>query len=213
VLDGSGIRFMLHAGVLGRFNAANLLAVLGALLASGVDLQVAATALRDIVPVAGRMQQLGGGTRPLVVIDYAHTPDALDKVLSTLREQLHESRHGRLVCVFGCGGNRDVGKRPLMGEIASRLADSVVVTSDNPRDEDPEHIIAEIRVGMQGAYRVQSDRARAIAEAVAQAQPGDIVLIAGKGHEDYQEIAGIRHAFSDRAVAETALRAYEGGVA
>lgn len=204
----------LQAGLLGRFNASNLLAVLGALLASGVELQDAVAALRDIVPVAGRMQQLGGAGRPLVVIDYAHTPDALEKVLAALREQLQASdTRGRLVCVFGCGGNRDAGKRPLMGAAASRLADNVVLTSDNPRDENPARIIADIEAGVQGDYRIQPDRARAIAEAVAQAQPGDIVLVAGKGHEDYQEIAGVRHAFSDRTVAETALRTYEGGIA
>ena len=203
----------LQAGLLGRFNASNLLAVLGALLASDVDLQAAVMALRDIVPVAGRMQQFGGGSLPLVVIDYAHTPDALDKVLAALREQLQAAgSSGRLVCVFGCGGNRDVGKRPLMGEVASRLADSVVLTSDNPRDEDPLRIIAEIEAGLQGTYRVQPDRERAIAEAVAQAQPGDIVLVAGKGHEDYQEIAGVRHAFNDRIVVETALQAYGGAL-
>ena len=199
----------LQAGLIGRFNAYNLLAVLGALLASDTTLTDAATALRAIAPVPGRMQQLGGGVQPLVVIDYAHTPDALEKVLATLREQQTDgAKSSRLVCVFGCGGNRDAGKRPLMGEVASRLADSVIVTSDNPRDEDPARIIAEIERGMRGNHHVQPDRALAIAEAVAQARPGDIVLVAGKGHEAYQEIGGIRHAFSDRSVAEAALRTY-----
>ena len=198
----------LQAGLIGRFNAYNLLAVLGALLASDTTLAAAVAALRAIGPVPGRMQQLGGGAKPLVVIDYAHTPDALEKVLVTLREQTDAARHTRLVCVFGCGGNRDAGKRPLMGGVAARLADSVIVTSDNPRDEDPARIIAEIEHGMHGNHRVQPDRALAIAEAVAQAQPGDIVLVAGKGHEAYQEIGGVRHAFNDRNVAEAALQSY-----
>jgi UDP-N-acetylmuramoyl-L-alanyl-D-glutamate--2,6-diaminopimelate ligase len=158
------------------------------------------------------MQQLGGGKQPLVVVDYAHTPDALEKVLMALREQTK----GRLLCVFGCGGNRDAGKRPLMGEAASRLADSVVVTSDNPRHENPADIIAAIVAGMRGDYRVEPDRAAAIALAVNMAQPGDIVLVAGKGHEDYQEIAGIRHPFSDQQVVSQTLQRYlheQGGAA
>lgn len=201
----------ISAGLLGRFNAYNLLAVLSALLASGADLEQATAALRDIKPVAGRMQQLGGGAQPLVVIDYAHTPDALEKVLTTLAEQLQSSGSaGRLVCVFGCGGNRDAGKRPLMGQIASTLADAVIVTSDNPRNEDPERIIAEIEAGMTRSYRTEPDRAAAIRIAIEAAQPGDIVLIAGKGHEDYQEVAGIKHHFSDRIAAEQALSTYGG---
>ncbi|HWV62944.1 MAG TPA: cyanophycin synthetase, partial [Oxalicibacterium sp.] len=115
---------------------------------------------------------------------------------------------GRLICVFGCGGDRDAGKRPLMGEIACRLADAVIVTSDNPRHENPDDIIAAIEAGMQGRYRVEQDRAAAIALAVKTARPGDIVLIAGKGHEDYQEIAGVRQPFSDREVAVQALQTF-----
>lgn len=203
----------LEAGLLGRFNAYNLLAVLAALLASDIELMQAVNALREIRPVAGRMQQLGGGDRPLLVIDYAHTPDALENVLNTLREQLQAGgTQGRLICVFGCGGNRDAGKRPLMGEVATRLANAVVLTSDNPRHEDPARIIADVEAGMRSDYRVQPDRAAAIAEAVRMAKPGDIVLIAGKGHEDYQEIAGVKHPFSDRSVAEQALHT-EGGAA
>lgn len=190
-----------RAALLGRFNASNLLAVLSVLLVSGVALADAVKALSGLHAAPGRMQQIGGGVQPLVVIDYAHTPDALEKVLLTLREQVR----GRLVCVFGCGGDRDKGKRPLMGEVASRLADKVVLTSDNPRSEEPASIVAEISAGLQRPSQVELDRAVAIQAAVQNAQAGDVVLIAGKGHEDYQEIAGVRHAFSDLAVATLAL--------
>lgn len=192
------------AGLLGRFNACNVLAVLATLLVSDVSLQQAVNAIAKIGAISGRMQQLGGGKQPLVVIDYAHTPDALEKVLMVLREQTR----GRLFCVFGCGGNRDAGKRPLMGEAASRLADSVVVTSDNPRHENPADIITAIVAGMRGDYRIEPDRAAAIALAVNMAKPGDIVLVAGKGHEDYQEIADVRHPFSDQQVVGLALKRY-----
>jgi UDP-N-acetylmuramoyl-L-alanyl-D-glutamate--2,6-diaminopimelate ligase len=156
------------------------------------------------------MQTLGGNAHPLVVVDYAHTPDALDKVLATLREIVGG---GRLVCVFGCGGNRDRGKRPLMGQAVERGADEIWVTSDNPRHEDPRHIINDILAGMPGArpnhpVHVEPDRARAIFEAIGNAHQGDVVLIAGKGHEDYQEIAGERLPFSDPAVARKALEAW-----
>jgi UDP-N-acetylmuramyl-tripeptide synthetase len=156
-------------------------------------------------PVPGRMQKLGGGRRPLVVVDYAHTPDALEQVLKSLRE-VAAGTAGRIVCVFGCGGDRDRGKRPLMGAVASRLADSVVVTSDNPRSEDPRKIIADIRQGMRGDYAVEPDRRRAIALALQASKRGDIVLVAGKGHETYQETNGVRRPFSDVAVARTALQ-------
>lgn len=200
-------RTLLEAGVVGRFNAYNLLAVLATLLVSDVGLALAVTALRSVRPVAGRMQQLGGGKQPLVVIDYAHTPDALEKVLTALAEQAGQ-RKGMLICVFGCGGNRDTGKRPLMGEVACKLADRVIVTSDNPRNEDPAAIIAAVVTGMSGDYRIEPDRAAAIRFAVNSATPGDIVLVAGKGHEDYQEIAGIKHPFSDHAAVEQALQQY-----
>lgn len=190
------------AALLGHFNAYNLLAVLSTLLVSNFSLEQAVNAVAGIRAVSGRMQQLGGGKQPLVVIDYAHTPDALEKVLMTLREQCN----GRLYCVFGCGGNRDAGKRPLMGQVASRLADTVVVTSDNPRHENSSDIISAIVAGVQGDFRVEPDRATAIALAMNMAKPGDIVLVAGKGHEDYQEIAGVRYPFSDEQVASLALK-------
>ncbi len=194
---------LINAPVLGRFNAYNVLAVLTVLLALKVSLPDAVAAIAKIKPVQGRMQQFGGGEQPLVVVDYAHTPDALEKVLSTLREQVE----GKLVCVFGCGGDRDAGKRPLMGSVAVRLADAVVVTSDNPRSEDPHHIIQQILSGMAGQGLVEPDRACAITQAVQLAQKGDVVLIAGKGHEDYQEVAGVRTPFSDAAAAQSALAA------
>jgi UDP-N-acetylmuramoyl-L-alanyl-D-glutamate--2,6-diaminopimelate ligase len=195
----------LDAPLLGRFNAANLLAVLTTLLVSGVKLEDACQALAHITPPPGRMQTLGGNVHPLVVVDYAHTPDALEKVLATLREIVGG---GRLICVFGCGGNRDRGKRPLMGRAAAEGADEVWITSDNPRNEDPRKIIDDILAGTGGKPRVEPDRARAIFEAIGGAHQGDVVLIAGKGHEDYQEIAGERLPFSDVAVANKALEAW-----
>ena len=198
-------RAELDAPLLGRFNASNLLAVLTTLLVSGVALGDACRAFVPITPPAGRMQTLGGGAQPLVVVDYAHTPDALEKVLATLREIVEG---GRLICVFGCGGNRDKGKRPLMGAAASRAADVVWITSDNPRNEDPRHIIDDILAGCDGAPHVEADRARAIFEAIGEARRGDVVLIAGKGHEDTQEIAGERLPFADIDVAGRALAAW-----
>jgi UDP-N-acetylmuramoyl-L-alanyl-D-glutamate--2,6-diaminopimelate ligase len=202
--DLRGVHFA--APVVGRFNASNLLAVTGALLAREERLEDIAVALRAIRPPPGRMQALGGKDEPLVVVDYAHTPDALEKALGVLRETA-AARGGRLLCVFGCGGERDPGKRPQMGAIAEALADSVVLTSDNPRGEDPYAIIDAIRGGMRRPPQVQADRARAIAEAIAVAHARDVVLLAGKGHEPYQEIAGMRHAYSDIEAAKSALEA------
>ena len=201
--DLRGERFV--APVVGRFNAANLLAVVGALLTRNERLADIAAALRNIRPPPGRMQVLGGVQQPLVVVDYAHTPDALEKVLEVLRETA-AARGGILVCVFGCGGERDPGKRPQMGSIAERLADRVVLTSDNPRRDDPQAIIDGILGGMQRPPLVQPERGRAIADAVAGADERDVILIAGKGHEPYQEIAGVRHPFSDTDAATAALR-------
>jgi UDP-N-acetylmuramoyl-L-alanyl-D-glutamate--2,6-diaminopimelate ligase len=143
-----------------------------------------------------------------VAVDYAHTPDALDKALQALRP-LAKQRGGKLWCVFGCGGDRDPTKRPLMAAVAEKNADSVVVTSDNPRGEKPENIISQILLGLSHheSVQVQADRALAIAESVAAAAPQDVILLAGKGHEDYQEIAGVKHAFDDRVHAQAALNA------
>jgi UDP-N-acetylmuramoyl-L-alanyl-D-glutamate--2,6-diaminopimelate ligase len=195
------------ANLIGRFNVYNVLAVLATLLASKVSLDDAIDAISRIEPVSGRMQQLGGDKLPLVVVDYAHTPDALEKVLTTLKEQAQKD--AKLICVFGCGGNRDPGKRELMGIVASTIANAVVVTSDNPRDEVPEDIIQDIASGMHGNFAIEEDRAKAISVGIFSAKPGDIVLIAGKGHEDYQEIAGKKHHFSDVEQAKDVLKIYE----
>jgi UDP-N-acetylmuramoyl-L-alanyl-D-glutamate--2,6-diaminopimelate ligase len=198
-----------NANLIGRFNVYNVLAVLSAMLVSNVTLTDAVEAITHIQPLNGRMQKFGGGKLPLVVVDYAHTPDSLKNVLLALREETKQ----RLICVFGCGGNRDQGKRAIMGQVASDLADGVVVTTDNPRDENPEEIIQAILGGINNEYAVEEDRAKAIAIAIANAQAGDVVLIAGKGHEDYQEIAGIKHSFSDAEQVTKALVRYGVSVA
>lgn len=185
--------FALQLPLLGRFNVSNVLAVIGGLLALDIPLSDIAGALRHALPVPGRMESFMGN-HPTVVVDYAHTPDALEKVLSSLREHAE----ARLICVFGCGGDRDSGKRPEMGGIAVRLADIVVITSDNPRSEDPAVIVSDIQAGTGVApVIVEMDRHRAIRKAITMAKRNDIVLVAGKGHEDYQEVAGLRHPFSD----------------
>ncbi|HSN19059.1 MAG TPA: UDP-N-acetylmuramoyl-L-alanyl-D-glutamate--2,6-diaminopimelate ligase [Usitatibacter sp.] len=221
-LSEAGVRFRIEgewgegevrSPVLGAFNVSNLLAVAGALLAAGIPFADMLRALQALEPVPGRLERLGGGDTPLVVIDYAHTPDALEKALQALRAVLDAGgeRRGRLICVFGCGGDRDAGKRPLMGEVAARLADHVIVTSDNPRNEDPRSIIAQVLAGIAGRRaEAIEDRQVAIFSAVHQAAPGDVVLLAGKGHETYQEIAGARHPFNDREVAAAALAQREG---
>jgi UDP-N-acetylmuramoyl-L-alanyl-D-glutamate--2,6-diaminopimelate ligase len=197
----------LQTRLIGDYNASNVMAVVGTLRALGASLVDAANACEQLTPVPGRMQRVGGGGGPEVVVDYAHTPDALDKAISALRP-LADARGGTLWCLFGCGGNRDPGKRPLMGAIAARLADRIIVTSDNPRDEPPQAIVAQIVEGIVPYERadVIEDRRQAIAFAVLGAEPDDVVLIAGKGHEDYQEIGGVKHPFSDAVEAERALR-------
>ena len=200
------------AEVAGTFNASNILGVLGVLLASGIALDEALGALARITAPPGRMQRFGGGFAPLVVVDYAHSPDALEKVLAALRPTVVEG--GELVCVFGCGGDRDAGKRPDMGRIAARLADRVVVTSDNPRSEDPAKIADAVVRGIHDAgnsrWTLELDRGAAIREAIASAHGGDVVLVAGKGHEDYQETRGVRVHFSDAEVATAALAEWAG---
>jgi UDP-N-acetylmuramoyl-L-alanyl-D-glutamate--2,6-diaminopimelate ligase len=196
---------------LGAFNVSNLLGVLGALLAAGVPFDAALAELAKLEPVNGRMQRLGGrlqNDEPLVVIDYAHTPDALEKTLEALRP-MAAARGGELVCMFGCGGDRDATKRPLMGAIAERLADGVVVTSDNPRSEDPQKIIDQIAAGMRDAARARriEDRASAILQAIRSAAREDVIVLAGKGHESTQEIMGKKRAFSDQDHARLALAA------
>jgi UDP-N-acetylmuramoyl-L-alanyl-D-glutamate--2,6-diaminopimelate ligase len=181
--------------LIGRFNAYNLLAVLATLLALGLKPGEAAARLAGAHAPSGRVERFGGVQGlPLVVIDYAHTPDALEKILLALREHAH----GKLWCVFGCGGDRDRGKRPVMGGIAERLADVVVLTDDNPRHEPGDAIIRDIVAGMTATPKIIRDRRRAIAEAVRHAGAGDIVLVAGKGHEDYQQVGDTRLPYSDR---------------
>ncbi len=193
------------ANLIGCFNVFNVLAVLATLLVSKVSLPNAVAAIAQIKAAPGRMQTMGGGKLPLVVIDYAHTPDALEKVLTTLKAQARS----KLICVFGCGGNRDAGKRPLMGKVASDIADMVVVTSDNPREENSDDIIQQIVSNMMGNFAIEEDRAKAISIAILAAKAGDIVLIAGKGHEDYQDIGGFKLPFSDVEQAKKVLKKYE----
>ncbi len=194
------------APVVGDYNVANLMGVIGALRSLGVPLAVAAAACARLSPVPGRMDLLAQAGQPLVVIDYAHTPDALAQVLTALRPTA-ESRGGQLWCVFGCGGDRDAHKRPLMAGVAERGADQLLLTSDNPRSEEPAAIINAMRAGLTRpqAAQVEVERSRAIANAIAQAQPADVILLAGKGHEDYQEVQGVKRPFSDHAQALTAL--------
>jgi UDP-N-acetylmuramoyl-L-alanyl-D-glutamate--2,6-diaminopimelate ligase len=191
------------APLLGRFNAANLLAVAAVLLEWGMPATRSAARLGRVQQVPGRVEPLGGGDRPLVVVDYAHTPDALEQVLTALREHTQ----GHLWCLFGCGGDRDRGKRPRMGAIAERLADRVVLTDDNPRSEDGGEILREILAGIAdpSAVRVQRDRALAIRQTLAAAAPGDLVLVAGKGHECSQQVGDRKLPFSDREVVLQAL--------
>jgi UDP-N-acetylmuramoyl-L-alanyl-D-glutamate--2,6-diaminopimelate ligase len=201
-IESSWGRASARVNQLGRFNLANALGVLGCLMAYGMPFGDAIELLSRLPAVPGRMEQIGD--RPLAVIDYAHTPDALEKVLQALRP-VAAQRGGRLVAVFGAGGDRDPSKRPLMGAVVGRLADRIVVTSDNPRSEPPLAIIAQIARGIGKDYEVQVERAAAIDLAVSQAHPDDVVLVAGKGHEDYQEIGGRRLPFSDASAVRAAL--------
>ena len=246
-MSGDGLRLevntswggaQLNSALIGRFNAANLLGALAVLLVSDIGLSDAVRSLSKVQAVAGRMQRLGAAQQPTVIVDYAHTPDALEKVLLTLREVCPASgedvdtpagsstRGGhasgcpeaappplrRLICVFGCGGDRDRGKRAMMGLVAERFSDHCIVTSDNPRSENPRHIIAEVVSGMTANnHEIIVDRASAIERAIAMARHSDTVLVAGKGHEDYQEIDGVKHPFSDVTVAQRALQSWQAG--
>lgn len=193
-----------QVGLVGEFNVYNVLAVLCVLLVSGLTFDASIEAISQLVPVKGRMQMLGGDDLPLVVVDYAHTHDALEKVLTTLKKQTKS----KLICVFGCGGDRDKGKREKMGRVVSQFVNAAVVTNDNPRYENPEAIVADIVKGMDANYLVELDRAKAITVGIMSAKPGDVVLIAGKGHEDYQEVAGVRAYFSDVEQAQWVLNQY-----
>ena len=215
--DNGGLRFVVQEGaerhvlstqLIGQYNVSNLLGVIGAMRAMDVPLADAVRACVGLLPVPGRMERLSEAGKPLVAVDYAHTPDALDKVLQALRP-LAAQRGGQLWCVFGCGGDRDPTKRPLMAAVVEKNADRVVVTSDNPRSEKPENVISQILLGLSHheCVQVQADRALAIAETIAAAAANDVVLLAGKGHEDYQEVAGVKLPFSDQLHAQQALNA------
>jgi len=210
----SGMRFRLCApngralvetGLLGRYNVSNLLAVAAVLIDAGLTPSEVAMRFADLQSPPGRLEKIGGHNEPLIVVDYAHTPDALENALSALRG-VATARGASLVAVFGCGGDRDRGKRPLMGGIATQQADRVVLTSDNPRSENPAAILEEIRIAAPGA-EVIADRGVAIRQTILAAHPADVILLAGKGHEPYQEIAGVRRPFSDLAEAQAALAA------
>ncbi|HXW59649.1 MAG TPA: cyanophycin synthetase, partial [Solirubrobacteraceae bacterium] len=229
--DARGCRFTLHTpagprevalGMPGRFNVANALGAVAAAHGLGVDLDRIVATLQEEVRVPGRFEPVDEGQGFAVIVDYAHTPDSLANVLAAARELIADGEQagaGRVMCVCGAGGDRDRGKRPLMGEVAARMADVVLVTSDNPRSEDPEQIIAQVMAGTRavvsdrthaGADSVEAiaDRASAIVAAVSAAQPGDVVVIAGKGHEQGQELAGgVKIPFDDVTVAREALRA------
>lgn len=229
-LLGTSVRYEAHAGgyglvfevsegdakhtlatqLIGQYNVSNLLGVIGTLRALGYSLSDSVEACAGVTAVPGRMECIAEQGKPMAVVDYAHTPDALDKALAGLKP-LAAERGGQLWCVFGCGGNRDAAKRPAMAAMAERHADQVVVTSDNPRDEKPEAIISQILLGMsqghqrEGHVHVELRRAEAIQFALRAAAPADVVLIAGKGHEDYQEVSGVRQPFSDQDHARQAL--------
>jgi UDP-N-acetylmuramoyl-L-alanyl-D-glutamate--2,6-diaminopimelate ligase len=198
---------LLRSKLLGRFNLSNSLAVVAVLISMNYPLDEILKVMPELQGPAGRMQRIGGGLSPLVVVDYAHTPDALEKVLEALRPHVR----GKLHCLFGCGGDRDTGKRPLMAAVAERLSDHVLVTDDNPRSEQPSAIFEDIRAGFVSPEQVQFQhgRAKAITSRIAELSVDDVLLLAGKGHEDYQEIDGVRHPFSDLVEATSALDSWE----
>ena len=206
-LDGTLVAFdgrEVETHFVGRFNVYNLLAVYAATCLLGQDKEQTLINMSLLIPVAGRFQTVYSPQGYVAVIDYAHTPDALTNVLSTLRDVLNSG--GRIITVVGAGGNRDKGKRPIMAREAARLSDELVLTSDNPRFENPDEILADMQAGLDAEAMKHTlaitDRRQAIRTAVRLAQPGDVILIAGKGHEDYQEIQGVKHHFDDREEVE-----------
>jgi UDP-N-acetylmuramoyl-L-alanyl-D-glutamate--2,6-diaminopimelate ligase len=207
IIDGEDVGFI-QTHMVGAFNVSNALAVFACLLAGGKTIKSAKNSIEQLQAVQGRMELVSRATaqQPMAVIDFAHTPDALEHVLKTLLDIAHQ-RAGQLWCVFGCGGDRDALKRPIMGRIAESIADHVIVTSDNPRSEVPEKIIADILSGFEVPEKAQvnADRATAILQTIRQAKPEDVILIAGKGHEETQEIAGKKHPFSDRVHVQLAM--------
>ncbi len=197
---GNGV---LSAPLLGRFNVSNVLAAMGVMLVLGYDFNELLATAPQLQPVTGRMECFGGGDTPLAVVDYAHTPDALEKALQALR--VHCT--GQLWCLVGCGGDRDRGKRPMMAAMAEQYADRVILTDDNPRTEEPARIMADMVAGLRdpAAVQVEHDRVKAIALAIGQASKQDIILVAGKGHEDYQIIGTDKRHYSDRETVAAAL--------
>ncbi|MGL5497423.1 MAG: Mur ligase family protein, partial [Aeromonas sobria] len=197
---GNGV---LSAPLLGRFNVSNVLAAMGVMLVLGYDFNELLATAPQLQPVTGRMECFGGGATPLAVVDYAHTPDALEKALQALRVHCQ----GQLWCLVGCGGDRDRGKRPMMAAMAEQYADRVILTDDNPRTEEPTRIMADMVAGLRdpAAVQVEHDRVKAIALAIGQASKQDIILVAGKGHEDYQIIGTDKRHYSDRETVAAAL--------
>jgi len=217
-LSVRGTRCRIHHGgrvipvtsvLAGQFNAANLLAAFATGVALGLEDQDIVRGIEDVRAVRGRFEQIVSPAGWTAIIDYAHTPDALENCLRTIHAVLPVQRTGRIITIFGCGGNRDAGKRPIMGRIASELSDEVIVTSDNPRNEDPEAIIKQVVAGVSGTadVRTEVDRRRAIVRGLERARGGDVVLIAGKGHEQYQVLGETRHHFDDREEVENFIRA------
>lgn len=212
--DAEGLTLNVHtpwgegafrSGLIGDFNVSNLLAALATLCLTGSNLDTVLQRLAQVQAVPGRMEVFGNNTSPQIIVDYAHTPDALEQTLAQLRKLCR----GKLVCVFGCGGDRDTAKRPLMGRVAEQYADRIIITSDNPRGEMPEKIIDEIAAGMAGRVEtiINVDRTAAIQYAIESSSPRDLVLIAGKGHETWQEVNGKRYPFSDRQLVRNLLEA------
>lgn len=206
-----GVTTALESPLVGRFNVSNILAAFAAGIALGIPKETMVDALRRFQPVRGRFERLPSSQGWTAVIDYAHTPDALEKAIIAVRDILRSSGKGRIITVFGCGGNRDRTKRPQMGRIATELSDVTVVTSDNPRHEDPEGIIDEIISGVkkEARYYREADRAKAVIRALCMAEAGDIVLVAGKGHEEYQVVGDTKVHFSDREIVEEYLRTHQ----
>jgi len=203
-VDGLPVNLQLN----GNFNVYNSLAALAVGEALGFPVPEVIKALEQVPGIAGRFQKVEGSQAYTVIVDYAHTPDGLENVISTAKA----FAKGRVITVFGCGGDRDRTKRPLMGKVAAKLSNYCVVTSDNPRTEDPDQIIADILPGVQeymteAAYHVESDRREAIAYAIQMARPDDVILLAGKGHETYQDVNGVKHHFDDYEIAQQLLQA------
>lgn len=206
-ISGQLIYDELFSPLLGEMNVYNILSAIGVSLSLNLPIDSIKKGIAATELVRGRFEKIDMGQKFLAIVDYAHTEDALERLLVTARQLLNKKGKKKIITVFGCGGNRDKGKRPKMGAIASQMSDLVIITSDNPRNEDPKQIIRDIEKGIKGDnYMIISDRSLAISMAVQMAATGDIVVVAGKGHEDYQEIKGIRHAFNDKKVLEEAIR-------